>query len=56
MLSAAEKDDYNYGKVFAVGEQYIDKEDLGIRGGEDFYKYSENEDFEDDYYDIDSFF
>lgn len=56
VLSAAEKDDYNYGKVFAVGEQYIDKEDLGIRGGEDFYKYSENEDFEDDYYDIDSFF
>lgn len=56
VLSAAEKNDYNYGKVFAVGEQYIDKEDLGIRGGEDFYKYSENEDFEDDYYDIDSFF
>ncbi len=56
VLSAAEKDDYNYGKVLAVGEQYNDKEDLGIRGGEDFYKYSENEDFEDDYYDIDSFF
>jgi len=47
VLSETEIEDYNFGKTFAVGEQYLDNEKYNFRNYNENYSYDDFEDTED---------
>lgn len=53
-LLGVDKEDYNYGKMFAVGEQYIEKETVSTFEESEYDAYDNYEDTDD--YSIDSIF